>query len=114
MNYRSQPKSRLAVRSLCTRTALSKQSRPHAYHYEAMTRHRNFDLFFVIRVYHKKIGHVLNLPVTKLRSDICVRLRDIAEKQVHEKLKPIVVTWRVPSDQEGAKQSIRHRVPRRM
>ena len=34
---------------------------------------------------------MLKPPMSKFRSDISARLRNIAEKQVPEKLKPIVV-----------------------
>ena len=47
----------------------------------------------------KKIGHMLKPLVPKFCSDLSVRLRDIAEKQVPAKLKPIVV-WREPSGKE--------------
>ena len=46
--------------------------------------------FFVMGVYYEKLGHMLKPLVPKFRSDLSVRLRDIAEKQVPEKLKPIV------------------------
>ena len=47
-------------------------------------------LIFVIRVYYEKLGHMLKPLVPKFRSDLSVRLRDITEKQVPAKLKPIV------------------------
>ena len=47
-------------------------------------------LIFVIRVYHEKLVHMLKPLVPKFRSDLSLRLRDIAEKHVHVKLKPIV------------------------
>ena len=46
--------------------------------------------FFVIRVYYEKLGHMLKSLVAKFRSDLFVRLSDIAEKQVPAKLKPTV------------------------
>ena len=46
--------------------------------------------FFVLREHYEKLGHMLKPLVAKFRSDISVRLRDIAEKQVPAKLKPIV------------------------
>ena len=56
-----------------------------------MARPRNID-FFIIREYYGKLGHRLKPIVTKYRSDLSVRLRDIAEKQIPAKLKPIVDT----------------------
>ena len=47
-------------------------------------------LFFVIRVYYEKIGHMLKPLVPKIRPDLSARLKDIAEKQVPAKLNPIV------------------------
>ena len=42
-------------------------------------------------MHYEKLGHILEPPVPKFRSDLSVRLRDIAEKkQVPAKLKPIV------------------------
>ena len=38
----------------------------------------------------KKLGHMLKPLVPKFRFDLIFRLRDIAEKQVPVKLKPIV------------------------
>ena len=46
--------------------------------------------FSVIRSYYEKLGRMLKPPVSKFRSDLSVRLKDIAEKQVPVKLKPIV------------------------
>ena len=43
-----------------------------------------------MRVYYEKLGHMLKPPVPKFRSDLSVRSRDIAGKQVPAKLKPIV------------------------
>ena len=48
------------------------------------------DFFFVIRAYYEKLGHMLKSPVPKFRPDLSARLKDIAEKQVPVKLKPIV------------------------
>ena len=45
---------------------------------------------FVIKVHYEKLGHMLKPLMPKFRSDLSVRLRDTAEKQVHAKLKPIV------------------------
>ena len=45
--------------------------------------------FFFIRVYYEKIGHMLKPLVPKFRPDLFTRLKDIAEKQVPVKLKPI-------------------------
>ena len=47
--------------------------------------------FFVLRVCYEKLGNMLKPLLPKVRSDLCVRLRDIAEKQVPSKLKLIVV-----------------------
>ena len=46
--------------------------------------------FFVIRLYYEKLGRMLKPIVPKFRPDLSVRLRDITEKQVPAKLKPIV------------------------
>ena len=43
-----------------------------------------------MRVYYEKLGHMLKPLVPKFGSDLSVRLRDIAEKQVLANLKPIV------------------------
>ena len=48
--------------------------------------------FMVIRVYYRKLGHMLKLLVPKFRPYLSARLKYIAEKQVPAKLKPIVVT----------------------
>ena len=42
---------------------------------------------------------MLKLLVTKFSSDLCVRLRDIAEEQVRAKLKTIVHLFAVAFDQ---------------
>ena len=47
-------------------------------------------LIFVLRVYYEKLRHMLKLIVPKFHSDLSISLRDIAEKQVPVKLKPIV------------------------
>ena len=39
----------------------------------------------------KKLGHILKPFVHKFRSDLFARFKDVAEEQVPEKLKPIVV-----------------------
>ena len=46
-------------------------------------------LIFVMRVCYEKLGRMLKPLAPKFRSDQFVRLRDIAEKQVPAKLKPI-------------------------
>ena len=46
-----------------------------------------------MRVYYEKLGHMLKPLVPKFRPDLRVRLKDIAEKQVPARLKPIVPTW---------------------
>ena len=43
-----------------------------------------------MRVYYEKLGRMLKTHMSKFCSDLSVRLRDIAEKQVPAKLKPIV------------------------
>ena len=45
---------------------------------------------FVIRVHYEKLGHILKPLVSNFCPDLFTRLRDIAEKQVPAKLKPIV------------------------
>ena len=37
--------------------------------------------FLVIRVYYEKLGHILKPLVPRVRPDLFVRLRDIAEKR---------------------------------
>ena len=51
--------------------------------------------FPVIRVNNEKLGHMLKPLVPKFRLDLCARLKDIAEKQIPAKLKPIAgqVKW---------------------
>ena len=41
-------------------------------------------------LYHEKLGHMLKPLVSKFRSDLSVYLKDIAEKLVPAKLKPLV------------------------
>ena len=53
-------------------------------------RHDPEILIFCYKSTLRKIGHMLKPLVPKSRSDLSVRLRDIAEKQVPAKLKPIV------------------------
>ena len=45
-------------------------------------------LIFVTKVYYENLGHILKTLAPKSRSDLSVRLRDIAQKQVPKKLKP--------------------------
>ena len=45
-------------------------------------------------VYYEKLVHMLKPLAPKFRYDLSVRLRDIAEKQVPTKLKPIVGGFR--------------------
>ena len=47
--------------------------------------------FFAIRVYNEKLGQMLKPLVPKFRPDLSARLKTTAEKQIHSKLKPIVV-----------------------
>ena len=86
MDHGSQPESRLASvtfarKLLCLNGAGSRLN--------ITSRWQDPD-FFVIRVYYEKLGHILNPLVPKFRSDLSVRLTDIAEKQIPAKLKPIV------------------------
>ena len=46
------------------------------------------------RVYDEKLGHIQPL-VAKYRPNLFARLRDIAEKQVHANLRPILVLRRL-------------------
>ena len=46
---------------------------------------------FIIGVYYDKLGHILKTLVPKFRPCLFARFRYIADKQVHAKLKPIVV-----------------------
>ena len=48
-------------------------------------------LFFVVRVYHEKLGRMPKSLVPKFRPHLSARLKDIAGKQVPAKLKPRVV-----------------------
>ena len=49
-------------------------------------------LFFVIKIHYEKLGHMLNPLVPKFCPDLFDRSKDIAEKQVLAKLKPIAGT----------------------
>ena len=51
---------------------------------------QNPDLFFVIGAHYEKVRHILKLLLPKFRSDLSIRLRNITEKRVPAKLKPIV------------------------
>ena len=44
--------------------------------------------FFVKGLYYEKLGHMLKPLEPKFCFDLSIRLRDITEKQVPEKLKP--------------------------
>ena len=46
--------------------------------------------FFCIRVYNEKLGQMLKPLVPKFGPDLSARLKDIVEKQVPARLKPIV------------------------
>ena len=46
--------------------------------------------FFVIRVHYEKLDHLLKPLVPRFRPDLSTRLKDIPEKQVSVKLKPIL------------------------
>ena len=50
---------------------------------------RNFDFLFVTRAYYEKLGHMLNTLAPRLRPDLSASLKDVAEKQVPTKPKPI-------------------------
>ena len=54
---------------------------------------------FVLRVNYEKLGHMLKPLIPKFCSDLSVRLRDITEKQVPAKLKPIVSDLQMITDQ---------------
>ena len=89
MDRGSQPKSRLASvtfawEMLCLNRAGSMLN------ITSQRQDPEILIFCYIRVYHEKSGHMLKPFVPKFRSDLSVRLRDIAEKQVPTKLKPIV------------------------
>ena len=47
-------------------------------------------MLFFIRVYYGKLGYTLKSLVPKYRPDSFARLKDIAEKQIPAKLKPVV------------------------
>ena len=44
----------------------------------------------MIRIYYRKLGHMLKPLVPKFCSDLSARLRDIAEEQVPAKQRPMV------------------------
>ena len=46
--------------------------------------------FFVIREYYENLGHILKPLLPKFGSDLFDRLRNIVEKQVPARLKPMV------------------------
>ena len=46
--------------------------------------------FFVIGVHYEKLGRMMKPLAPKFPSDLFVRLRNIAEKQVPAELKPVV------------------------
>ena len=48
--------------------------------------------FFVIKVCYEKLGRILKLLVPKYRPDLSARLKDMAEKQVTARVKPIVIS----------------------
>ena len=64
-----------------------------------MARPWNFD--FLLQQYNEKLGHVLKHLVPKFRLDLSVRSKNIAEKQVPVKLKPIVGNCRLQEVQEN-------------
>ena len=53
-----------------------------------------FLFFFAIRVNYEKIVRMLELLVLKFRPDLSPRIKDIAKKEVHAKLKPVEVCHR--------------------
>ena len=50
-------------------------------------------LIFCYKSNYEKLGHILKPLVPKFRPDLSARLKDISEKQVPAKLKPIVVFY---------------------
>ena len=88
MDCRSQRKSRLAPATfarelLCLNRAGSVLNITSQWQEPEM-------LIFCYKSILQKIGHMLKHLAPKIRSDLSVRLTDIAEKQVPAKLKPIV------------------------
>ena len=89
MNDGSQPKSRLASVTFA-RELLCLNRVGSVLSITSQWQDTEILFFFAIRVYYEKLGHVLKPPLPKFRSDLFVRLRDIAEKQVPANLKPII------------------------
>ena len=100
MNHGLQPKSRLAYVAFA-RKLLCLNRGGSIPNITSQCQDRQI-LIFVVRVYYEKLGLMLKPLVSKLRSDLSVRLRAIAEKQVPAKLKPVV----------GTEQTGRRRTPR--
>ena len=55
-----------------------------------MARPWNFDFLLSEYTYDEKLGYILKLLVPKFRSDLSARLKDMVEKQLPKKLKPMV------------------------
>ena len=51
-----------------------------------------FFIFFYNSTLQNKLSRMLNPPVSKFRPHLSIRLKDIAEKRVSAKLKPIAST----------------------
>ena len=93
MDHGSQPKSRLASVSfarelLCLNRAGSMLNISSQWQDPEI-------LIFVVNMHcmhdfcYEKLGHMLKTPMSKFRSGLSIRLRDITEKQVPAKLEPI-------------------------
>ena len=95
MDHGSQPKSRLASVTfarelLCLNRAGSMLNITSQWQDPEI-------LIFCYKSILRKIGSHAKTPMSKFRSDLSVRLRDIAEKQVPARLKPIAVdSWTSP------------------
>ena len=92
MDHRSQPKSGLASVAFARDLLCLNREGPMLSITSQWQDPEILIFFFVVRLYHEKLGRVLKNPMSKFCSDLFVRLRDITEKQVPAKLKPIVVT----------------------
>ena len=78
--YGSQPKSRLAAVTFA-RELLCLNRAGSMLNIKSQWQDSEFFIyFFVIRVYYEKLGHVLKPLVSKFRSDLSARLRDIPRK----------------------------------
>ena len=52
-------------------------------------------------VYYEKLAHMLKPLVRKFHPDLSDRFKDIAEKQGHAKLKPIVKLHKMPMEKSN-------------